>query len=123
MLAALGLVVLLDSVLPHPERRWERWLRAIVNVGRHRSDPKPDPFEVLRVQDRLAAVSRQPHDLEADEDAYARVHRLAAVRAAYDDLLVEACRLSGVPPKPAGPRDDAARWQEEQALVERGWTW
>ncbi|HZI96490.1 MAG TPA: hypothetical protein VFD41_03080 [Actinomycetales bacterium] len=87
-----------------------------------RRGPVDDPFEVLRVQMRLAELARQIQVLEADPHVYAKAHRLRATHAAYDDLLVEACRLAGVDIEDA-PRDRAERWREELELSSRGWSW
>ena len=86
-----------------------------------RPEPTPDPFEVLRVQTRLAELSRQILALEADRHVFAKAHRLRATRAAYDDLLLEACRLAGV--AVTEPRGVQERWREEVELSSRGWTW
>jgi hypothetical protein len=45
-----------------------------------------------------------------------------ALEAAYDDLLDEACRLAGVP-DPEVEQPEEKRWQEEQELASRGWSW
>lgn len=91
-----------------------RWLR------RGRPLP-PDPFAVLHVQMRLSELSRQLRVLEDDPYVFAKAHRLRATRAAYDDLLVEACRLAGVTVE--GPRSTEERWREELELSSRGWSW
>lgn len=93
------------------------------------SPPPPDPFEVLRVQMRLAALADEVRALERSADVYARVHHLRATEAAYDALLDEACRLAGVPRAPGPTRlstvaqDRDERFREEVELASRGWSW
>jgi hypothetical protein len=82
----------------------------------------PDPFAVLHVQMRLSELSRQIRVLEDDPYIFAKAHRLRATRAAYDDLLVEACRMAGVSVVDA-PRSTEERWREELELSSRGWSW
>jgi hypothetical protein len=92
-------------------------------VARRRK-PKPiDPFEVLRLQTRLGVVADQVRELEADAQVYAKAHRLAATRAAYDDLLGEACRMAGIQPVPEARRSEGERLREEVELASRGWSW
>jgi hypothetical protein len=88
-----------------------------------------DPFEVLAVQLRLAAVAEQLRVLEDHPDTWALAHRLDATLAAYDALLGQARRLAGVAdvvPTP-GPgvrrRTEPERLADELALAERGWFW
>lgn len=95
------------------------WLRGLLAARRR---PADDPFEVLRVQMRLAELARQIQALEVDPHVYAKAHKLRATHAAYDDLLVEACRLAGVDIADA-PRSRAERWREELELSSRGWSW
>lgn len=85
--------------------------------------PAPDPFVVLSVQMRLGMLAEQIRRLEDDPTVWARGRRLAAVRAAYDDLLHEACRLAGVDLGEDPPRDDPERFREEMELTSRGWSW
>ncbi|MGH3507563.1 MAG: hypothetical protein ACRDO2_10215 [Nocardioidaceae bacterium] len=130
VIAGLAFLALLECVLPHHRKHWwSRLARVIQGLGRRtvrRPPALPDPFEVLRVQHQLGELSSQIRRLEGDPRAYARVHRLEAVQAAYDDLLREGCRLAGVPGD-AGDADapdaESRRWHEEQALAERGWSW
>lgn len=111
------------------------------------SPPPPDPFEVLALQVRLGLLADQLRVLESDPQVYARARRLMAVRAAYDALLAEACRLAGVE---LDDDDDGApvtgatnsstgagmyrsgdllvvseheRFREEMELASRGWSW
>lgn len=86
-------------------------------------EPAPDPFAVLRVQTRLGALADEVRTLQDDVQVYAKAHRLRATRAAYDDLLEEACRLAGVPVDPATPRGEGERMREEVELAARGWSW
>jgi hypothetical protein len=94
-----------------------------------RPAPPPDPFEVLRVQMRLAVLAEEVRALERSHDVYARGHHLAATEAAYDAMLIEACRLAGVPiPGQAGRvstlvQDEGERFREEVELAARGWSW
>jgi len=95
--------------------RVQQWLRA----GR---PTPPDPFAALAVQMRLSELSRQIRVLEGDPHVFAKAHRLRATRGAYDDLLVEACRLAGVTVGD-GPRGTEERWRTELELSSRGWSW
>ncbi|MPZ96767.1 MAG: hypothetical protein GEU96_18125 [Propionibacteriales bacterium] len=94
---------------------------------RHRLRPRPaeqdDPFAILWLQERLGVLADEIRRLEHDQQVYRRVHRLTVTRAAYDDLLDEACRLAGVTVPRESPRSDAGRWREERELAERGWSW
>ena len=96
---------------------------------RRRPPPPPDPFEVLRVQMRLAALAEEVRALERSSDVYARVHHIRATEAAYDAMLVEACRLAGVPTQSGNGRPSTVpqhrdeRFREEVELASRGWSW
>jgi hypothetical protein len=96
---------------------------------RRREPPPPDPFEVLRVQMRLAALADEVRKLERSQDVYAKVHHLRATEAAYDAMLFEACRLAGVPTEAQPGRlstlvqDRDERFREEVELASRGWSW
>jgi hypothetical protein len=92
-------------------------------VARHRAPAPADPFEVLRLQTRLGVVADQVRALESDAEVYAKAHRLAATRAAYDDLLGEACLLAGIQPVPETRRSEGERLREEVELASRGWNW
>lgn len=93
--------------------------------------PPPDPFEVLSLQLRLGLLADQLRTLENDPQVFARGRRLIAVRAAYDALLLEACRLAGVElddegGAPVNGSDEASeyeRFREEMELASRGWSW
>ncbi|HZX01636.1 hypothetical protein [Kribbella sp.] len=124
----LVLCALLGVLLPDPApARWRRSVqRAATRLkARLRPDapPEPDPFDTLRLQTRLGTVSTKIRSIESTPHVYARAHRLMALEAAYDDLLDEACRLAGCPGHPDMKRCEAKRWEEEQALAARGWTW
>ncbi len=96
---------------------------------RRRPPPPPDPFEVLRVQMRLATLAAEVRALERSTDVYARAHHVRATEAAYDAMLYEACRLAGVPTQPQPGRlstiaqDHDERFREEVELASRGWSW
>lgn len=128
----------LGGLLVGPARRAWRRLRPPP------PPPPPDPFEVLALQVRLGLLADQLRVLESDPQVYARARRLMAVRAAYDALLAEACRLAGVEldedggaPVAGGPtglvgmyrNEDVAvvsedeRFREEMELAARGWSW
>lgn len=125
--AGLAFLALLECALPHHRTHWwSRLARGLQRLGRRtvrRQPAPPDPFEVLRVQQRLGELSSQIRSLAGDPGAYARVHRLEAVQAAYDDLLGEGCRLAGIPGAVGAEDAESRRWHEEQALAERGWSW
>jgi hypothetical protein len=103
-----------------------RWALARL---RRRPPPPPDPFEVLRVQMRLAALAEEVRALERSSDVYARGHHIKATEAAYDAMLFEACRLAGVPTGSQPGRlstiaqDRDERFREEVELASRGWSW
>lgn len=131
-LAVLGLFVLLCGLLalllpsPPPSRWWLRLQHGTTQLtGRLRRNavPDPDPFDTLRLQTRLAYLATKIRRIESAPHVYARAHRLMALEAAYDDLLDEACRLAGCPDPLEQKRSEAKRWQEEQELAARGWTW
>ncbi len=129
--AAFGLLaVALPGVGPTP--RWRVALRGWRDrtTRRLRGDAACDPFEVLHLQTRLAAVAQEVRLLTADSGAYARAHRLRAALAAYDDLLAEACRVAGVPQEPAAAAQDVSeegrarqRLRVEMELSARSWHW
>ncbi|NCT91038.1 hypothetical protein GXB85_08770 [Cellulomonas sp. APG4] len=108
----------------------ERWTgvadRWRARRGRRRPPPPPDPFAALRLQLRLADLAAQVRAIEEDRRLWARARRLEAVQAAYDGLLVEACRLAGVPvPEMTGwgRLTEVERLDDELALVQAGWSW
>ena len=115
-----------------PPPRWRVRLNALLGralrpvrraLGRRRAPTPVDPFEVLRLQTRLGVLADQVRALEADAQVYAKAHRLAATRAAYDDLLGEACLMAGIQPVPEARRSERERLREEVELASRGWNW
>lgn len=80
-----------------------------------------DPFQTLEVQLRLTRVAAEIRHLERDQGRWARAHHLSAATAAYDDLLIEAARLTGVPVPEAKP--PVRRLMIESDLRHSGWTW
>lgn len=127
IIAALVASELLHMVFAGKPSRSRLWLvdtfRTLADRVRGRRPAPPDPFEVLRLQTRLGALADEIRAIEADPGVYAKAHRLVAIRAAYDDLLAEACELARVPVEPDKPRGDDVRWEEERQLAERGWSW
>jgi hypothetical protein len=126
LIAALVFLTLLFNVLPHHRHHWVSRVgrgakRAASKVHHHEPEP-PDPFVALRIQSRLGVLASEIRAVEADPFAYAKMRRLEALRAAYDDLLDEGCRLAGVEAFDGEDRT-ARRWREEQELAERGWSW
>ena len=85
--------------------------------------PEYDPFTTLRVQERLGVVADHVRSLELDPRTFARAERIIASQLAYDQLLVEACKLAGVEVQPSAKGDPAERFREEVELASRGWTW
>ncbi|TDE07931.1 hypothetical protein [Jiangella asiatica] len=81
----------------------------------------PDPFQTLNVQLRLSRVVGEIRRLECDQGRWARAHHLAAATRAYDDLLLDAARLAGVP-VPDAPAP-VRRVMIESALRHDGWSW
>ena len=124
----LTLCVLLSLLLPNPppsrwRRRVQRRTARLTGRLRRRPEPEPDPFDTLRLQTRLGHLSTKIRSVESTPHVYARAHRLMALEAAYDDLLDEACKLAGCPDPAEQQRSEAKRWQEEQELAARGWSW
>lgn len=118
-----------------PPARWRVRLRRMVDAlldrwrGRRPVPPPapPDPFVVLSVQIRLGLVAAQLRALEDDPAVWARARRIEATRAAYDDLLAEACRMAGVDVADRSVRTRTApereRFRAETELASRGWSW
>lgn len=107
--------------------RWsatrERWRE---RQARRHPPPPPDPFAALHLQLRLAALAAQVRAIETDRRMWARARRLEAVQAAYDALLLDACRLAGLPvPETTGwgRLTEVERLDDELALVQAGWSW
>lgn len=81
----------------------------------------PDPFETLAVQHRLACVAAEIRALERDTCRWARGHHLTAATGAYDQLLCQAARMTGVPVPDADPV--VRRLMLEVQLRDQGWSW
>jgi len=82
-----------------------------------RCQPTPaEPIEQLA--GRLRRLRAEVDQLEARPGGTARSHRLRAVRAAYADVLSQACDRLGVPPPQGGDRIEVAR--AEAALRSHG---
>lgn len=110
------------------------WLRsdahreAVARRELRRRAAQADPLVTLAIQVRLGELARELRAVEADPDVFARAHHWRAVQSAYDALLREACRLSGLPVEDVPLRlDERAaaeeRLREELELSSRGWTW
>jgi hypothetical protein len=116
------------AALRRVRRRWS--VRSVADM--------PDPFTILQMQHRLSLIASELRELEAEQADliyYARAHRIHTRRSAYDQLLVEACKLAGVPtprPKPGSGtegnelsvyRSEDERFSAEIELAARGWHW
>jgi len=108
-------------------RKPPQWLSAAAERVRLRLRPPQvvpyDPFDALKVQQRLACLTTELQWLETDHRVFARAHRIRVAQAAYDAVLGEACRLAGVPIGEVtvhGPRERA---RDELELASRGWFW
>lgn len=124
LLLAVGGAMALPTAGSRP--RWRPALARLLErlAGRlRRAEARPDPFEALRLQVRLGVLAGELRALEGDVQVYAKWHRLRATRAAYDDLLEEACRLAGVPVDPQASRSERERLRVEVELTSRGWSW
>lgn len=80
-----------------------------------------DPFATLNVQVGLTRIAAEIRYLESDQGRWARAHHLVAATAAYDDLLLEAARLCGLPVADAPP--PIRRLILESQLRHDGWSW
>lgn len=98
-----------------------RALRRRWSGGRSAPCIAADPFETLNVQLRLTRIVGEICRLERDQGRWARAHHLAATTRAYDDLLIEAARMAGVP-VPDAPAP-IRRVMIESALRHDGWSW
>jgi aminoglycoside phosphotransferase len=115
--------------IPSPDEppRWRTALASrldeMADNLRHRHPEPTDPFEALRVQERLGAVADHVRALEVDPHTFARAERIIASQLAYDQLLAEACKMAGVEVlgRPLG--DPQERFREEVELASRGWSW
>lgn len=90
-------------------------------LGWSRPATGPDPFVTLTIQTRLSRLAGEINRLEQEGGRWARAHHLSAAQAAYDDLLVEACRLLEVPVPDA--KRPVRRLLAEAELRSRGWSW
>ena len=108
-------------------RKPPSWLAAAADRVRERLNPPPpvpyDPFDALKVQQRLGALTAELQRLEGDRVMFAKAHRVRVAQSAYDAVLGEACQLAGVDrleEELAGPH---RRTREELELASRGWFW
>jgi hypothetical protein len=120
-----GFLLLLDALI---FGKPPGWLSAAAERVRGRLHPQPaapvDPFDTLRVQERLGALAAEIQHLEdGDGRFYARAHRIRVAQDAYDAVLGEACRLAGVGPVEIENRDPDERARGELELASRGWFW
>lgn len=102
-----------------------RWHEALAPRVREEA---ADPFDALTLQIRLGQLAAQVQALEADPHAWARGRRIKATQDAYDDVLMEACRLAGIDALARDPdagiaERDPERFREEMELASRGWSW
>ncbi|MDM7830244.1 hypothetical protein [Cellulomonas edaphi] len=115
--------------IPSPDEppRWRTALASRLEAAadrlRRRQPATADPFEALRVQERLGAVAEHVLALEGDPHSFARAERIIASQLAYDQLLAEACKLAGVEVEPSALGDPYERFREEVELTARGWSW
>lgn len=97
-------------------------------AGRVASHGLPDPWDTLALQIRLGELSTELRRIEQDPGTFARAHHYLAAQGAYDALLRQACRLTGVQvaeaPLGAGLHvGEDERFREEVELSSRGWSW
>ena len=117
------------QLFPSPDEppRWRTFLATrLERLAARLRRPRPpvfDPFEVLRVQERLSVVADHVRSLELDPHSFARAERIIASQLAYDQLLAEACTLAGVEVQVVAKGDPAERFREEVELASRGWAW
>ncbi|NED95304.1 hypothetical protein G1H11_08245 [Phytoactinopolyspora alkaliphila] len=81
----------------------------------------PDPFDTLSLQYRLASVAEEIRVLERDGRRWARSFHIVAATSAYDGLLCDAARMSGVPIPDADP--PVRKIILESELRRHGWNW
>lgn len=99
--------------------RGARWLSENVRTWQHRSDPPAESIERLTAS--LRRLRAQLEDTETRADVPAKHVRVTALRAAYLDVLREACeRLDVPPPAGSGRIPQAEIYRVEAALRERG---
>jgi hypothetical protein len=81
----------------------------------------PDPFRTLELQARLTRLVGQMDTLSCEQSSrFALGHHARATSRAYDETLVEACALIGVP---VAMENAASRLLAEGHLIQAGWTW
>jgi hypothetical protein len=116
--------LLLDLLLFGRPPRWVMSGLRRLRPPWHPPRPVPyDPFDTLTVQHRLAALAAEIQRLDADRKVFAKAHRIRVAQAAYDAVLVEACRLAGVEPVVVEIPGPYERAREELELAARGWFW
>ncbi len=77
---------------------------------------------MLSAQLALARLEGQLRALDQDDNLFAKAHHLYATLQAYEQVLLEACRLAGV--RLPRIRDaEVRRMLAEVELRSRGWTW
>ncbi|HZG96736.1 MAG TPA: hypothetical protein VEY14_00560 [Nocardioidaceae bacterium] len=95
--------------------------RVRIAVVSRLSPTPPDPFRTLELQARLTRLVGQMDTLSGEQSArFALGHHARAINRAYDETLVEACALIGVP---VALENSASRLLAEGHLIQAGWTW
>lgn len=89
--------------------------------GRPRARPEDAAAALDRLRGDLRRLGAQ-HDALRGQDVPAKVARMRALEAAYDDALRDACRRLGITVDDA-PLQGVARAQAEAELVCRGFDW
>ncbi len=81
-----------------------------------------DPFETLRVQERLSRLAGELRVLDDPERRlFGSWHHVRAAQEAYERTLDDACRLAGIDVEPG--RGTAHRLLAEALLQSHGWRW
>lgn len=80
-----------------------------------------DPFATLAIQYRLGHLADEIRALERGGRKWARGFHLVAATSAYDGLLCDAARMSGVPIPDADL--PVRKIMLEAELRSHGWTW
>ncbi len=100
-----------------------RTLAAHLDDWRDERKPRPEPIPPVLLGLELRRLGEEVRRI-ADSDLPAKSVRIAACTAAYDDVLIQACRRIGVDepqgPVPLRPRQ---RFEAESALVAAGFDW
>jgi hypothetical protein len=128
--AALASMVVLD--LAYAAGRWAlsgrapfpyRGLARRIDERREARKPLPEPVPPVLLGLELRRLGEEVRRI-ADSDLPAKRARLTACTAAYDDVLIRACRSVGVqePPGPL-PLPESRRFEAESALVAAGFDW